>query len=420
MNIVKPNLPMIGKAATVNTIVILICCTLATNLFTYGFAQKVFYIAAYLSGFLFIYTLASPSNRMRMNRYILLLFSALFIMGALRFGWAVYINDNYANFTTPTNNILNNYRLGGKRLMLAAFVVAVIAMYNDDISENTIYISKAMIWLGVSVALLFGIHEYLQTGKRIKLTADGASSSSYMVMFLYCTYLWLSIKDANRKWIFADASFAVIILSLIILSGTRVSLLAFMFITLCQISRFYGLLEILRPKRNRLYALILFVILAGLTSERWKQGISDIEDYSSNSSTSVGARVAIWDSGIHFLPQHLGFSSPDVRTVTAREYIARVHPGNAEGYANVKYNMHNEFLEIATLQGILGVAIFILFYAAALFIWFKRHALMGISMPVAALFIMGMTDSVLIYSPTSMLFTIAVALCTIQPKQHKA
>ncbi|EJL89592.1 O-antigen ligase [Pantoea sp. GM01] len=420
MNIVKPNLPMIGKAATVNTIVILLCCTLATNLFTYGFAQKVFYIAAYLSGFLFIYTLASPSNRMRMNRYILLLFSALFIMGALRFGWAVYINDNYANFTTPTNNILNNYRLGGKRLMLAAFVVAVIAMYNNDISERTLYLSKMLLWLGAAGALIFGIHEHLRTGVRIKLTADAASSSSYMVMFLYCTYLWLSVKDANRKWIFADASFALIVLAIVVLSGTRVSLLAFMFITLCQISRFYGLLEILRPKRNRLYALILFALLAGLTGQRWMQAYNNIENYNNNSSTSVGARVAIWDSGIHFIPQHPGFSSPDVRTVTARQYISRVHPGNKIGYTNVKYNMHNEFLEVATLQGIAGLASLIFLYAAVLIIWFKRDALMGISMPVAALFIMGMTDSVLIYSPTSMLFTIAVALCTIQPKQHKA
>lgn len=419
MNIAKPNLPVKGIVITVNLIVILLCCTLAINLFTYGFAQKIFYIASYLSGFLFVYTIASPANRLRMNKTILLLFSALFILGTVRFGWAAYINHSYDNFSTPTLNILNNYMLGGKRFMLAAFVVAVIAMYSNEILERTIYVGKAMLWIGALGALLFGLHEYLQTGVRIKLTADAASSSSYMVIFLYCTYLWLSVKEANRKWIIADTSFALIVLALVVLCGTRVSLLAFMFITLCQISRFYGLLQILRPKRNRLFAFIIVVIFAGVTSERWMQGISDIEDYNSNSSTSVGARVAIWDSGIHFLPQHLGFTSPDNRTVTAREFISRVHPGNTEGYTNVKYNMHNEFLEVATLQGIVGVAALIFFYIAALFIWFKRHALMGISMPVAALFIMGITDSVLIYSPTSMLFSTAVALCTIRPKRHK-
>jgi O-antigen ligase len=403
----------------INTIVILLCSTLAINLFTYGFAQKIFYIASYLSGFLFVYTLASPVSRKRVNKYIILLFAAVFILGLVRFGWAVYINETFTNFSTPTYNILNNYMLGGKRLMLAAFIVAVIAIYNADISERTVYVSKTVIWLGALGALFFGIHEYLQTGTRIKLTADAASSSSYMVIFLYCAYLWLSVKEANRKWIIADTSFALIVLSLVILCGTRVSLLAFMFITLCQISRFYGLLEILRPKRNRLFALIIFVVLAGLTSERWMQGITDIEDYNSNSSTSVGARVAIWDSGIHFLPQHLGFTSPDVRTVTARDYISHVHPGNTEGYTNVKYNMHNEFLEVATLQGIVGLAALIFFYAVTLFIWFRRHALMGVSMPVAALFIMGITDSVLIYSPTSMLFSVALALCTIRPKRHK-
>lgn len=405
-------------AMIVTLITLLLCGSLASSLSTYGYAQKIFYFASYLALFLVVYTLATPVNRKRLNKYALLLFIAVFALGLVQISWAFYINKHYGDFTLTTINTISNYQLGGKRLILGAFIVLVLSIYNNEIAEVSINWCKAILWVGAAVALVMGVHEHLLTGDRIRLTANVASSSSYMVMFLYCTYLWLSVKEAGLRWQILDIALIAITLSLVLLTGTRVTQLAFFFITLCQISRFYGLLKILQPKRNRLIALVIVVALAALTGERWLQGINNLENYDSDSSTSLGARVAIWDSGLHFLPQHLGYSSPDERTVTARAFIARVHPGNTEGYKNVQYNMHNEFLEIATLQGIAGLAALVFFYAVALWVWFKRSALMGVSMPVATLFIMGMTDSVLIYSPTSMMFVSALALCAIRPKLH--
>lgn len=420
MNNTFPFAPARWVAMTVTIISLLLCSALATSLFTYGYAQKIFYFASYLSLFLFVYTLASPAQRKRFNKYALLLFIAVFALGLVQLSWALYINKHYADFTLTTTNTISNYQLGGKRLILGAFIVLALNFYNKEISEVGINWCKAILWIGAAVTLVLGVHEHLLTGDRIRLTANVASSSSYMVMFLYCTYLWLSVKEAGLRWQILDIALMVIILSLVLLTGTRVTQLAFLFITLCQISRFYGLFRILQPKRNRLIAMIIVVALAALTGERWLQGINNLENYDSDSSTSLGARVAIWDSGLHFLPQHLGYSSPDDRTVTARAFIARVHPGNTEGYKNVQYNMHNELLETATLQGIAGFAALVFFYAAALWVWFKRSDLMGVSMPAAALFIMGMTDSVLIYSPTSMMFVSALALCAIRPKRHHA
>lgn len=418
MTKVQPIAPVKWVAMTVSIIAVLLCSSLATSLSTYGYAQKIFYFASYLSLLLFAYTLVTPTNRRRMNTYVVLLFAAILLMGLVQISWALYINKHYADLTLTTINTVSNYQLGGKRLILGSFVIIAVSMYNKEISELSINSCKIILWLGAVGALVLGVHEYLVTGDRIKLTANVASSSSYMVMFLYCAYLWLSVKEAGLKWQILDALFIIIILSLVLLTGTRVTQLAFLFITLCQISRFYGLIKILQPKRNRLIALLIVVALAALTGERWLQGFNNLENYDADSSTSLGARVAIWDSGLHFLPNHLGFSSPDDRTVTARAFIARVHPGNTEGYKNVQYNMHNEFLEVATLQGIAGLAALVFFYGVALLVWFKRGALMGISMPAAALFIMGMTDSVLIYSPSSMMFVTAMALCAVRPKQH--
>lgn len=400
----------------VNLVVFLLSLSMPLTLFSYGFSQKIFYIASYLSVVLFFVTLANKHARTSIDKYTWLLFIAIFALGLVRLGWALDIRANYTDFTGPTANIISNYLLGGKRLLLGAFIISVISIHHQKITPAMVGCSKIFLWLGALATLGFGVHEYLLTGDRIKLTADAASSSSYMVLFLYCAYLWLSAKDVSRLWIVIDLAFVAIIFSLVILTGTRVSLLAFLFITLCQISRFYGLLTVLKSKRNRVITLILVAGLVMSTGERWMQAFNNIENYSNDSSTSVGARVAIWDSGLHFLPEHLGFSSPDVRTVTARAYIAAFHPGNTEGYTNVKYNMHNEFLEVVTLEGIVGLVSLVFLYVATFWIWSKRSALLGISLPVAALFIMGLTDSVLIYPQTTTLFVIALALCAIRPK----
>lgn len=418
MNAYKPVPPAKWLSLSVTAIAFMLCAAMSINLFTYGHSQKIFYVASYIAIFVFFYTLFNSELRPRANKYVLLLTITVFVFALIRFSWGIYIFGQFEHFTTPSDNILNDYLLGGKRMMLGAFIIAVIAMYNKEITERNIGVCKVIIWLGMLGCLIAGIHEYSLTGHRVKLTADAASSSSYMVMFLYCTYLWLSVKESSKKWLWVDIFYFAMVCGLLALCGTRVTFLSFIFITLCQISRFYGIFKILQPKRNRLAALVIVVAFASMTGERWLQGINNIENYGKNSSTSVGARVAIWDSGLHFFPHHPWFNSPDVRTVEARKFIKQVHPGNKIGFTNVKYNMHNEFIEVATLQGIAGLISLILFYVVAFSIWAKRYELMGISMPIAALFIMGMTDSVIIYAPTAMMFIMAVALCTIRPKHH--
>lgn len=418
MNANKPAPPARWISLSVTTITFMLCAAMSVNLFTYGHSQKIFYVASYIAIFVFFYTLFNSELRPRANKYVLLLTFTVFVFALIRFSWSIYIFEQFEHFTTPSENILNDYLLGGKRMMLGAFVIAVIAMYNKEIIERNRKYCKIIIFLGILCGLIAGFHEYLLTGRRVKLTADGASSSSYMVMFLYCTYLWLSVKESSKKWVWSDIVLFMMVCVLLALCGTRVTFLSFIFITLCQISRFYGILKVLQPKRNRLVALIIVVAFTVSTGERWMQGISNIENYDKNSSTSIGARIAIWDAGLHFAISNFGFTSPDSRTNESRKYISRFHPGNKEGYKNVKYNMHNEFIEVATLQGLVGLISLILFYVVAFSIWAKRYELMGISMPIAALFIMGMTDSVIIYAPTAMMFIMAVALCTIRPKHH--
>ncbi|WP_405423889.1 O-antigen ligase family protein [Pantoea stewartii] len=400
----------------VNFVFFMLVFALSISLLVNSIPQKVFYLASYLCIFILIFKAKELLRGKLFQKNFVLLISSFFIFGLVRIFWAEFISIKYEFLSDVALSILNDYALSGKRFILGVFIITVMACYSNEISERCIKLSKIVLFFGAVTTLFFGIKEYELTHTRIFLTANAPSSTAYMVIFMYCSYLWLPIKKANKKWLLVDMLLMISIFCLVILSGTRIAFLAYFFITLYQINRHYGLMNILKPMRNRLIALVVISVIAFLSGNRWVEAFNNIKEYDKNSSTSVGARVAIWDSGLHFFPEHLGFTSPDVRTKSAREYIALYHTGNAEAYKNVQSNMHNEFLDVSTLQGIAGLASLLFIYYSVLMIWISRNVLMGIAMPATALFIMGMTDTVLFFPATAMLFIISTALCVVRSK----
>ncbi|MFC7508994.1 hypothetical protein ACFQUX_20780 [Pantoea stewartii] len=136
-------------------------------------------------------------------------------------------------------------------------------------------------------------------------------------------------KKANKKWLLVDMLLMISIFCLVILSGTRIAFLAYFFITLYQINRHYGLMNILKPMRNRLIALVVISVIAFLSGNRWVEAFNNIKEYDKNSSTSVGARVAIWDSGLHFflsilvllLPMYVQSQQENILPSTTQEML---------------------------------------------------------------------------------------------------
>ncbi|MGG6192524.1 O-antigen ligase family protein [Pantoea allii] len=403
----------------INTVFLMLVSVLSVSLLIDSVPQKIFYLSSYLCVLIFAVKCKGILSKRMISKDLFLLATSFFLFGLLRVLWTGFIDVRYGALSDISSSILNDYELSGKRFMLGSFIVMVMALYNNKISEQCLKMSKIIIWVGAVVTLYFGAKEYAMTHSRIFLTANAPSSTAYMVIFMYCAYLWLPMLKMNNKWLIADAVLMIAIFILVILTGTRIALVAYGFITLYQVSRHYGLLNILKPIRNRIVAVFIIIAVAFISGNRWIEAFDNLKDYDTNSSTSLGARVAIWDSGIHFFSNHPGFNSPDVRTTTAREYIARFHPGNAEGYKNVQSNMHNELLDVATLQGIAGLVSLLFIYFVVLRAWLNRNELKGIIMPAAALFIMGMVDTVLFFPATTMLFIISAALCTFTGSSNK-
>lgn len=403
-----------GLSLAVNFSVIALCLALALNMFVTGLPQKIFYIVSYLSVASIAYGLVRRKIAFQPNRFFIILFFVLIIFSLIRLVWAIQVK---AIETAPSGDSItniSNYLLGAKRLLLGAFVLLSLAIYSQRVSLTTLRAGKVLILLGLLITLGFGIYEHLYTANvRIKLTTEAASMSSYMILFIYCAWLWLSRFETQAYWKIADVAALLVTFALLYLCGTRVTIIALVAVGLLFLLQTYRL-AMLKNWRASALVVGLLAVLVLMTSNRWVEGVQDIENYGSNSSTSLGARVAIWGGAVNFIQHHSGFATPDERTTQARQFISAHYPNNLEGYTNVKYNMHNEFLEVTTLQGWLGTASLALLYLVVLAGGMKRCDLRGVALPLLALFVAGLTDSVLPYNQTATIFIMALALCCLR------
>ena len=403
-----------GLSLAVNFSVIALCLALAINMFVTGLPQKIFYVVSYLSLASILYGLVRRKIAFQQHRFFIALFIVLIIFSLIRLVWAMQVKAIETAPSTDSITNISNYLLGAKRLLLGAFVLLSLAVYGQLVSLNTLRAGKILILIGLLITLGFGIHEHLYTANvRIKLTTEAASMSSYMILFIYCTWLWLSRFESHAYWKMADVAVLIVTFALLYLCGTRVTLIALVAVGLLFLLQTYRL-SMLTNWRISALVVGLLAMLVLMTSNRWVEGVQDIENFGSNSSTSLGARVAIWGGAVNFIQHHGGFSTPDERTTQARQFISAHYPNNVEGYTNVKYNMHNEFLEVTTLQGWLGACSLVLLYLVALAGGVKRCDLRGVALPLLALFVAGLTDSVLPYNQTATVFIMALALCCIQ------
>lgn len=403
-----------GLTLMVNFSVVALCLALSLNMFVTGLPQKIFYLVSYLSIASVLYGLVRRRMDFKENGFYIALFAVLIIFALIRLFWAIHVKGIETAPSGDAITNMGNYLLGAKRLLMGAFVLLSLAVYGDRVSLTTLRVGKGLILLGLLITLGFGIHEHLYTENiRIKLTTEAASMSSYMILFIYCAWLWLSRYETHAYWKVADIAVLAVTFALLCLCGTRVTLIALIAVGLLFLVQTYRLSLLTNWRISALLVGVMAVLIL-MTSNRWVEGVQDIENFGSNSSTSLGARVAIWGGAVNFIEHHGGFATPDARTTEARQFITAHYPLNVEGFTNVKYNMHNEFLEVTSLQGWLGTASLALLYLTVLAGWLKKCDLRGVALPMVALFTTGLTDSVLPYNQTATIFIMALALCCIR------
>lgn len=411
---------------TVNFVVSAFTIAMGINLIGTGISQKIYYIASYISILLLLievfkkeFTLRNSGNIKILAPFlaIILLLGVIFIIWSYHLKMMVAVTAGSVDHNSE--QIIKSYYVSGTRLLLSSLAILFVVKNNHLISDKTILLGKIVLTVCLCIAVKDGWGEYHALHFiRIKLYTPAASIFSYMVIFLYCAYLSLSMLNYGKLSIVWDMLVTILVGCLLLMADTRISQLAFISVILLYLLINPAIRQKISLKRVLSVGLLIMLLMGGLTAKRWQEGVNDIKSFDQNSSSSLGARVAIWHAAWFFIKSHHGFSSPSERTEQARQYIAKYYPNNHEGYNNSQYNMHNEILEIMSLFGIAGIVVLLLFYLSAVWMIVRYKLGAGALLTIVSLFICGLSDSVLWYHQSVLVLVLALIISFIGEKHR--
>lgn len=394
-----------------NLSVIGLAIALASNLLVTGISAKIFYIVSYIAIFYSFRYIWQNRHCLVSDKYFLaFVFSILFI-GLVRVIWGAWFR--HVDFY----DVRDNYFLGGKRFILSIFIIFWFYKERFNLKTTTMTVSVIVLIIGLCLTVWQGYALHLQE-PRIKLTADAATTAAYLIVTVSFVLLWLCHQRFGQTLTSVILFTAVMIMTLllVVLTETRSAVLT------TPILFFIYFIVKFRRVDKKIKNTFLVLCLAGVVITPWviqnriKEISHDISEYHNNNDTSIGARFSIWQSGWYSVTPSVLGQSPDDRTRKAREYIEKFTRYNPEAYKNVMYNLHNEALEVLSLQGILGLLSLMLFFLTSVLYGFFgiRGNSNGVFFVVVPIIIMGLTDSVLIQGNTVLVVCMALSMCQLR------
>ena len=381
---------------------------LTSDLFLQGLPEKLFYLVSYV-GILFTVHHAWTNRKLPVEDRALLGFMiSLVLMAAARIIWGACFKE------THWKDIHDNYVVGGKRFLLATFIIFWFYKARDKLSKTSLTASVALILAGLIYTLWFAFQAHANNDPRIKLTSDAATTASYLTVFVSLTCLYLAFQRFKSS-AFSIALFFTILavnVTLVILTETRSAVL--------YAPVMYVLFFMMNYRK--IHKAILYSCLAAFLAviigtpyaiwDRMSQIKSDIDHYHENNDTSIGARFSIWKSGWNSVNFGIVGQNSDERTEKARSYIVKYERDNPEAWKNVAYHLHNDMLEVLSLHGILGIVALLSFYLTGLIFALSRRMRRnnGVLFIILPTFLFGLADTVLIQGNTVLLICICLAM----------
>ncbi len=276
----------------------------------------------------------------------------------------------YKIFKVDTSNAINSYRAYlevGKICLFGAFAIFVFVNKNHlKTGNNKIHLLLAIVLQLMIVIYAVYQHVYL-ADQRVRLSLAGgadATGAAYTIAFI-SFYTILVLQHTSNKWkeFFILGHFLITFLVLVA-TETRAAILTYPII-------FFGLLMVKFYKEKHIpwkgVAVFLLALIAGTFMmkdnllKRYHDLNQDIIAYDkNNTTTSVGARFAMWQTGLAAAKENYLWQSTDERNA---KIIAEVkaEPNLIGALDHIRGHLHNEVVETLSLKGPSGLILYFLF-----------------------------------------------------------
>ncbi|MDY4316178.1 O-antigen ligase family protein [Pectobacterium actinidiae] len=359
----------------------------------------------YLTGSLSIFYVATHLRTIIAAKRLLLIPLFLLAIGLTNLIW-------YHHYYQPDSlfpYVYNAYRTSAHAGILGAFILLTALHITPKKQKLSHFYIIAICVLTLSYAfyqsLFSGMH-------RIGLVFGTATSAAYFLTFIGALSAQALLKlDSAYKYYLYLGHFLLVTVA-ILLTETRAAILVYPIVGATIL-----LSEVRHNKRLFIKAfigssatvLLCLFLFQNTLHQRVSDLINDIHSYSMNNSmTSVGARIAMYQSGIEAGEEALLGQSAEQR---AEHIIAQAKQeaelSGAVGYLNI--HLHNDVIDAFSLKGLPGAILIVLLYASLFYFSFfvlRSHLSAAL---LFALLMYGLSD-VILYS-RDMLIAWLMAFC---------
>ena len=336
----------------------------------------------------------------------------------------------YRMYKVDNSTAINSYRAYlevGKILLFGAFSIFVfVNRHQIKIGNNTIHMLLA-IAVQIMVVIYAGYQYLFLENTRVTLSLAGgadATGAAYTIAFIsFYTILVLQHSSSRWKEFFILGHFFVTFLVLVA-TETRAAILTYPII-------FFGLLVVKLYKEKHIpwkgVAVFLIALLAGAfmmknsLQQRYNDLNSDIVAYDKNNSvTSVGARFAMWKTGLAAAKDNYLWQSTDERNAKIVAEVKR-DPSLSGALDHMQGHLHNEVVETLSLKGPSGLILYILFVISLGWYALRKQKSIILFAFLVSIIMFGLSG-VMLYSkttPVAWMLTLIMSIVFLEQNKHR-
>lgn len=332
------------------------------------------------------------------------IFYSIILIGIIKVVWAFFLYgyDDFGHGNVQID--------AGKKLVVGGLLAMYINQYLKTCSYKNFNYQRALLFV-FSLAFVFttayAFYQILNGMERVEFSTNRATIAAYIysTMSLLLVYLFFINEMSFKYRVFF--SFLVILISFIIImmTGTRAVMFSYPFLVV-----FVFLFHFRRVSFNFfvvfscLFLLACYISYGGFIKPKIEQTKKELQLYNQGiDSSSLGSRFSLWVVGGEIFLSHPYGNTLENRRKQAEEKILDA-PENQTALIYIDTHLHNELLESASLQGVVGLLSVLAFYLSMLIRAIRRR-LTPLLIVSLCMIVYGTTD-VLLISPESIMFFI--------------
>lgn len=359
----------------------------------------------YLTGSLSVFYVMTHLKTIMTAKRLLAIPLCLLVLGLSNLIW-------YHQYYLPDNlfpDVYNAYQTSAHACILGAFILLTTLHITQERQKFLLPCIMAV----CALMLGYAFYQSLFGGmRRVGLVFGPATSAAYFMTFVGALSAQALLRLNSRYKYYLYLAHFLLVTIAIILTETRAAIFVYPIVGAMIL-----LSEVRHDKRLLVKAflgsvmtiLLCSVLFHDTIHKRTNDLLNDIRSYSMNNSrTSVGARIAMYQSGIEAGEEALLGQSAEQRSVRITA-LAEQNPGLSGALAFLNVHLHNEVIDAFSLKGLPGALLLVALYAALLyFSFFILRSHLSVAL-LFALMMYGLSD-VILYS-RDMLMAWLMAFC---------